>query len=89
MAQLLQMTSLYGTLAKFYEHSDPEKHIYFYKKHVQYELQLVQMYWSLYGHSHSHGHGHGHGHGQQEESYSWDEHYQGYQDHQGYQGYQG
>jgi hypothetical protein len=68
LAQLLQMTSLYGTLAKFYEHSDPEKHIYFYKMHVQYELQLVQMYWALYGHEHGHG---------QPEAQSWDGHYQG------------
>ncbi|MFC7364225.1 MULTISPECIES: hypothetical protein [Bhargavaea] len=56
LAQLLQMTSLYGTLAKFYEHSDPEKHIYFYKKHVQYEMQLVQMYWALHGHDHHEAH---------------------------------
>lgn len=66
LAQLLQMTSLYGTLAKFYEHSDPEKHIYFYKMHVQYEMQLVQMYWAL--HDHENG---------QPESHSWDSHYHG------------
>lgn len=41
------MTSLYGTLAKYYEHIDPEKHIYFYKKHFMCEKQLVQLYWSL------------------------------------------
>ena len=49
LADLLQKTSLYGTLAKFYEHSDPEKHIHFYKLHVKNEMQLVQLYWSLQG----------------------------------------
>ncbi|WP_179089878.1 hypothetical protein [Paenibacillus sp. FSL A5-0031] len=49
LAQLLQLTSLYGTLAKFYEHMDPEKHIYFYQKHFMYEKQLVQLYWQLHG----------------------------------------
>ncbi|MGM0878545.1 MAG: hypothetical protein ACQEWV_28590 [Bacillota bacterium] len=49
LANLLQMTSLYGTLAKYYEHIDPEKHIYFYKKHFRCEMQLVQLYWSLQG----------------------------------------
>ncbi|MFD1957577.1 hypothetical protein ACFSL6_26255 [Paenibacillus thailandensis] len=48
LAQLLQQTSLYGTLAKFYEHIDPEKHIYFYRKHLMYEMQLVKLYWSLH-----------------------------------------
>lgn len=49
LADLLQKTSLYGTLAKYYEHSDPEKHIYFYRKHFMCETQLVQLYWSLQG----------------------------------------
>ncbi|MFD2617551.1 hypothetical protein [Terrilactibacillus laevilacticus] len=49
LAQLLQKTSLYGTLAMYYEHIDPEKHIYFYKKHLKYETQLVQLYWTLHG----------------------------------------
>ncbi|RCW49128.1 hypothetical protein [Paenibacillus prosopidis] len=47
LAQLLQKVSLYGTLAKYYEHIDPEKHIFFYRKHFMYEMQLVQLYWSL------------------------------------------
>ncbi|GEB78387.1 hypothetical protein [Sporolactobacillus inulinus] len=47
LAKLLQLTSLYGTLAMYYEHIDPEKHIYFYKKHFEVESQLVQYYWSL------------------------------------------
>lgn len=49
LAELLQKTSLYGTLAMYYEHIDPEKHIYFYKKHFHYETQLVQLYWALQG----------------------------------------
>lgn len=49
LADLLQKTSLYGTLAMYYEHIDPEKHIYFYKKHINYEMQLVQLYWALHG----------------------------------------
>ncbi|XEC92629.1 hypothetical protein AB6A23_14600 [Paenibacillus tarimensis] len=49
LAQLLQLTSLYGTLAKYYEHRDEEKHIYFYRKHFMYESQLVKLYWQLYG----------------------------------------
>lgn len=49
IGQLLQLTSLYGTLAKFYEHIDPEKHIYFYQKHFMFEKQLVQLYWQLHG----------------------------------------
>jgi hypothetical protein len=49
LAKLLQLTSLYGTLAKFYEHIDPEKHIYFYRQHFMYEKQLVELYWSLQG----------------------------------------
>ncbi|MEI3607068.1 hypothetical protein SPD48_15325 [Pseudogracilibacillus sp. SE30717A] len=49
LAQLLQKTSLYGTLAMYYEHIDPEKHIYFYRKHFEYEMQLVQLYWALQG----------------------------------------
>jgi hypothetical protein len=49
LAKLLQMVSLYGTLAKYYEHIDAEKHIYFYRKHLMYEMQLVQLYWSLQG----------------------------------------
>jgi hypothetical protein len=49
LAQLLQMTSLYGTLAKYYEHIDQEKHMYFYEKHFMYERQLVQLYWQLHG----------------------------------------
>jgi hypothetical protein len=48
LARLLQQTSLYGTLAMYYEHIDPEKHIYFYKKHFESESQLVQLYWSLH-----------------------------------------
>ncbi|RHW37520.1 hypothetical protein D1B33_08290 [Lysinibacillus yapensis] len=47
LAQLLQMTSLYGTLAKFYEHRDPRLHMYFYELHFKYENQLVQLYWQL------------------------------------------
>lgn len=50
LAQLLQKVSLYGTLAKFYEHIDPAKHIYFYKKHFKYEKQLVDLYWALQKH---------------------------------------
>ncbi len=49
LASLLQMTSLYGTLANYYEHIDPEKHIYFYRKHFNCEMQLVQLYWALQG----------------------------------------
>ncbi|HEU5138651.1 MAG TPA: hypothetical protein VFT51_01665 [Bacillales bacterium] len=48
LAEQLQLTSLYGTLATFYEHTDPEKHIYFYKKHFMHEKQLVNLYWSLH-----------------------------------------
>lgn len=48
LAQLLQKVSLYGTLAKFYEHIDPEKHIFFYRKHFMYEAQLVRLYWTLH-----------------------------------------
>jgi hypothetical protein len=49
LTQLLQKVSLYGTLAKFYEHIDPDKHIYFYKKHFKYEMELVRLYWALQG----------------------------------------
>ncbi|WP_044640725.1 hypothetical protein [Risungbinella massiliensis] len=49
LAKLLQKTSLYGTLAKYYEHMNPEKHIYFYRKHLKYERQLVHLYWQLKG----------------------------------------
>ncbi|MGM0884919.1 MAG: hypothetical protein ACQEXQ_28240 [Bacillota bacterium] len=49
LAQLLQKVSLYGTLATYYEHIDSEKHIFFYRKHLMYEMQLVQLYWSLQG----------------------------------------
>ncbi|MDM5231574.1 hypothetical protein [Lysinibacillus pakistanensis] len=48
LAQLLQKVSLYGTLANYYEHIDPEKHMYFYEKHFKYETQLVQLYWQLH-----------------------------------------
>lgn len=48
LAQLLQKVSLYGTLAKYYEHIDPEKHMYFYEQHFKYETQLVQLYWQLH-----------------------------------------
>ncbi|WLD92530.1 hypothetical protein [Alkalihalobacillus sp. AL-G] len=54
LVRLLQLTSLYGTLAKFYEHRDPERHIHFYKQHFMYESQLVQLYWSLQGSMESH-----------------------------------
>lgn len=48
LVKLLQKASLYGTLAMFYEHIDPEKHIYFYKKHFKYEKKLVHLYWKLH-----------------------------------------
>lgn len=54
LKQLLELTSLYGTLAKFYEHIDPEKHMYFYQKHFMVEKQLVQMYWTLHESDHYH-----------------------------------
>lgn len=47
LAELLQKTSLYGTLAKYYEHIDPKWHMYFYELHFKYENQLVQYYWML------------------------------------------
>lgn len=48
LAQLLQMTSLYGTLAKYYKHIDPKCHMYFYELHFKYESLLVQHYWKLH-----------------------------------------
>lgn len=47
LAELLQKTSLYGTLAMYYEHIDPKWHMYFYELHFNYENQLVQYYWKL------------------------------------------
>lgn len=47
LAQLLQLTSLYGVLMKYYEHIDPKLHMYFYELHFTYENQLVQYYWRL------------------------------------------
>ncbi|SDN16213.1 hypothetical protein SAMN05518871_103473 [Psychrobacillus sp. OK028] len=47
LADLLQKTSLYGTLAMYYEHSDPKLHMYFYQVHIKYENQLVEHYWML------------------------------------------
>jgi len=35
--------SEYQMLAKFYEHKDPEKHIYYYKKHFYHENKFVQL----------------------------------------------
>lgn len=48
LADLLQKTSLYGTLAKHYEHIDPRWHMYFYELHFKYEKQLVELYWKLH-----------------------------------------
>lgn len=48
LKQLLEMASLYGMLAKYYEHIDPEKHMYFYQKHFMCEKQLVNLYWALH-----------------------------------------
>ena len=45
LADLLQKTSLYGTLAKYYEHIDPKWHMYFYEQHFKYEKELVDEYW--------------------------------------------
>lgn len=34
--------SQYQMLAKFYEHKDPAKHIYYYKKHFYHENKFVR-----------------------------------------------
>jgi hypothetical protein len=36
--------SHYGMLAKYYEHMDPEKHIYYYKKHFYHESKFVKYH---------------------------------------------
>jgi hypothetical protein len=41
------MTSLYGILAKYYEHIDTKLHMYFYELLFKYENQLIQQHWKL------------------------------------------
>jgi len=43
--------SEYQMLAKFYEHKDPAKHIYYYKKHFYHEMKFVK-YSEMMNHSH-------------------------------------
>ncbi|MEJ8548540.1 hypothetical protein [Brevibacillus borstelensis] len=45
----LEKANLYGLLAKFYEHMDPEKHCYYYKKHFYHEQKVVQYHKEMKG----------------------------------------
>ncbi|MDN9011185.1 hypothetical protein [Brevibacillus laterosporus] len=40
----LEKANLYGMLAKFYEHMNPDKHIYYYKKHFYHEQKVVEYH---------------------------------------------
>ncbi|MGG1444360.1 hypothetical protein ABE354_20335 [Brevibacillus laterosporus] len=44
----------YQMLATFYEHKDPQKHIYYYKKHFYHENQFVR-YFEMMKHWHEYG----------------------------------
>ncbi|MFC2946833.1 hypothetical protein [Virgibacillus sediminis] len=59
LKSLLDEASLYGLMAKRYEYTDPQRHMYFYQKHYQAVLKLEQHYMLMegknnYSHSHSH-----------------------------------
>lgn len=40
----LEQANLYGTLAKIYEHVNPDKHCHYYRKHFYHEMQVKQLY---------------------------------------------
>ena len=42
--------SQYGMMAKYYEHKDPEKHIYYYKKHFYHEKKFVHYFKMMESH---------------------------------------
>ncbi|MFC2946765.1 hypothetical protein [Virgibacillus sediminis] len=54
---LLDEASLYGSMAKRYEYSNPQRHMYLYQKHYQAVMKLEQHYMVLEGkndYNHSH-----------------------------------
>lgn len=40
----MEKANLYGMLANYYEHIDPEKHIHYYKKHFYHEQKVVKYH---------------------------------------------
>ncbi|MFC2949850.1 hypothetical protein [Virgibacillus sediminis] len=54
LKNLLEEASLYGLLAKRYEYSDPQRHIYFYQKHFNAVMKLEQHYMMMESKSNSH-----------------------------------
>lgn len=39
----MEKSNLYGMLAKYYEHIDPDKHIHYYKKHFYHEQKWLNI----------------------------------------------
>ncbi|MFC3041583.1 hypothetical protein ACFOGI_15155 [Virgibacillus xinjiangensis] len=59
LKSLLDEASLYGLMAKRYEYSDPQRHMYFYQKHFQAVMKLEQHYMMMESHNNSsHNHSH-------------------------------